>query len=464
MEGAAHVGTDLLAGLDADLGALHLLGLLLDVVGEDEFDFVPDEIGFDLDIEAAVGVFHEIGEEVVEEPLHRGNIHADQDALGDVVLEIDAVAVAGGLCHMLHQQLLEQDPAVHQFHVALGFFAAEHQKIAEELVGELLQLKSLLPAGSDVAAAFLLGVELAAFDDVQVADQGSQRRADIVRHGSDELGVGIPGFPLVIHPLDQGVPHAVHTGGQVADLVVVSHVDRQVQIALRDLLHLFRELPDPPDDQRVIDQYDEQKEHSRDDHVEDIHGVVPADLLCDLDEHVVPAIRKTHDPVVEIRLEPVRPDAPLRRVRVCRVCFVVEGGGLAVLRDGGSVAAVQHKACRIDVVLVIVHDELRVVLLLQPCVQFLGVGGLHVVLLNVGRQRIIGVVRQALLGAFRQVEVLGHVFFQHGQPKKSPDGDHRGCQYYHDHLEVEGKEPTPGQPPQHLVHSTQCDNPFPTRS
>jgi N-acetylglucosamine kinase-like BadF-type ATPase len=91
---------------------------------------------------------------------------------GKTLDEIDAVAVTAGLGHMFQQQLLKQDAGVHILHFPLNPASTKDQKIAEELVGQLLQLEGLLAAGGNVTASLLFGFEPATFYDVQIADEG----------------------------------------------------------------------------------------------------------------------------------------------------------------------------------------------------------------------------------------------------------------------------------------------------
>ena len=80
------------------------------------------------------------------------------------------------------------------------------------------------------------------------ADDGVERRPQLVRHRGQELGLVPAGRLQVAVQAAQLVVHAVEVGGQRAELVPVGHLDVAGEVAGGQLVEAPLHLRDGPDD------------------------------------------------------------------------------------------------------------------------------------------------------------------------------------------------------------------------
>ena len=99
-------------------------------------------------------------------------------------------------------------------------------------------------------------------DHLGEAEDRVHRRAQLVAHAGEEVGLGPAGLlelgveraelmrrpPLVVVELMQLAAHLVHPAGEGAELVAVRHVDARAEVALGDLAEEPLGLPDGEDE------------------------------------------------------------------------------------------------------------------------------------------------------------------------------------------------------------------------
>ena len=121
-----------------------------------------------------------------------------------------------------------------------------HLREVEDVVDERQQMSA---AVEDIAEILLLfGVELTeeAFEkDLGEADDGVERRAELVGHAGKKLGfVAVGGLELMVEPPEL-CGHAVQIGGEGAEFVPIRDVDALREIARGDLARAARPCAGP---------------------------------------------------------------------------------------------------------------------------------------------------------------------------------------------------------------------------
>ena len=182
-----------------------------------------------------------------------------------------------------------------QLHLRRG----EHQKIAEQLVGQLLQLPGLIPAGAEIALHLLLILILLPLQQIQIAHQRGERRADVMGDGGDEAAVGRQGVLFPLHPLDDGAAHLLHRPGQVADLVIPVTADLVVAAALGHPLDLLGQADNGARNVPVVQNIHQQQGQTGQRQRQDDHQVIIGHLRKIHHRHPKHAVGKLQ-PVVAV--------------------------------------------------------------------------------------------------------------------------------------------------------------------
>ena len=147
-----------------------------------------------------VGVFFHVRQEVICYALE--HLHVGRDGAGRRQRhEVDIKAPGAQLGRALAEQLRTEDLRVVGLGVRLLFTAAEDEKVPEHFPRQILELIGLVPAGEHVAAQILRQPVLTHLEQVEIADERCEGVADVVRHGGDEVTVGLPGGLLVARAL-----------------------------------------------------------------------------------------------------------------------------------------------------------------------------------------------------------------------------------------------------------------------
>ncbi len=211
-----------------------------------------------------VGVLFDVRQEVIRHALE--HLHVGRDGAGrGQQQEVDVKAPAAQLGRALAEQLRAEDLRVVGLGVRLLFAAAEDEKIPEHLPRQVLELIGLVAAGEHVAAQVLRQAVLAHLEQVEIADERREGVADVVRHGSDEVTVGLPGGLLVARALQDRVAHGVDARRQPRELVRADDGDGPVERARRaDGLRQVRDAPrEPPREAEGDERIDHEAQHER---------------------------------------------------------------------------------------------------------------------------------------------------------------------------------------------------------
>ena len=107
-------------------------------------------------------------------------------------------------------------------------------------------MKTLLQTAPGEVLQLFLALILAPLHQLQIGQQGGQRRAEIVGHGGDQLGVG--GAHLLLRFLmgQNGPPHLLDSLGQLSQLVHALYGNGVVEIPTGQNVQLLLQLLDIP--------------------------------------------------------------------------------------------------------------------------------------------------------------------------------------------------------------------------
>lgn len=128
-----------------------------------------------------VGIFADVGKEIVEHPLEIRHIHAHPaERVGHDHPRGKTRALQLRL--RLAEQLLQQDVSVIRLQPHRQLIVRKQEAVSEQLIRQLLDVPRALLAGSEIARRVGRQIALRG-DDVEIAEQGRERIADVVRGG-----------------------------------------------------------------------------------------------------------------------------------------------------------------------------------------------------------------------------------------------------------------------------------------
>ena len=241
------------------------------------------------DREGGVGVFADIVKKIVEHALEI--LHVQPDAAGllrprglyreAMLLEQD---------HWFAQQLLGQNDPVVFLKVELQLPPAEHQRVAEQLVGQRFELLGLGIACVKILLKLLLRPVLAVLRQIEIAQQRRQRIADVVGHGGDQLAVFLQRVLLLQRLADERTAHHIHVPRQPPHFVVAAGLHLHAQISAPDLLNLARDGDDAAGDAAVVPEHDEREQRAAQRDADDLHGIVELGLGEIVDDRLKNAV------------------------------------------------------------------------------------------------------------------------------------------------------------------------------
>ena len=184
-----------------------------------------------------VGVLAHVGYEVVEHPpqqRHVGQYLAGAFLRAHVYMETLRFQTHRAFRPKLGEQRRRVQPLL--FHGLVVFRV--YEEVLEQLVRHFLNLIRLLLARVHVFLHLLGRMALAQIDDVQIADQAGQRRAQVVRHGREQLGGVFRHFLLVLQPFDERPAHLFNIFRQRRQLVPAADGHRHGKLAALHYLQL----------------------------------------------------------------------------------------------------------------------------------------------------------------------------------------------------------------------------------
>ena len=179
-----------------------------------------------------VGVLFYVRQQVIRHALEHLRIGRNGAGCAEQQ-EIDVKAAAAQLLRALTEQLRAEDLRVIRFGVRLLFAAAEDEKVPEHLPRQILELIGLVAACEHVAPQVLRQLRLLHLEQVEIADERRERVADVVRHGGDEVAVGLQRGLLVARALDDRLAHGVDVLREARKLVRARDGDGLVECAGR---------------------------------------------------------------------------------------------------------------------------------------------------------------------------------------------------------------------------------------
>ena len=272
-EAAAHLRQDLFRRAQADLVALHLAGIGADGVADADVQRPVLGQGRDGHRLRRVGIFADVGKEIVEHPLEIRHIHAHPaERVGHDHPRGKTRALQLRL--RLAEQLLQQDVGVIRLQPHRQLIVRKQQAVSEQLIRQLLDAPRALLTGGEIARRVGRQIALRG-DDVEITEQGRERIADVVREGGDEVGVLLEGLLLLLGLVQERGAHPLDALGQARQLVITAGLFKpRGQIAAADLLDLRRDRHDRARDAAVVAEHEAHQHETADEHAHDRHQCI----------------------------------------------------------------------------------------------------------------------------------------------------------------------------------------------
>ena len=174
LEAARHLRHDLRAGAQADLVGFNAPRAGVHAVGQADVQRPILQQRRDGHGPGGIGIFADVVEQIVEHALEVGHVGLDLHVLLRQE-QLDRKALLLQLRAALAQELAEQDRRVVALQLQRQLLAAEQQGVAEQLVGQPLELLGLAVGGVQIALQLLLRPVLPGLCQIQIPQQSGCR-------------------------------------------------------------------------------------------------------------------------------------------------------------------------------------------------------------------------------------------------------------------------------------------------